>query len=379
MAEHMARLRVLVIGGGFSGLSAAITLARTGAAIDLIERSPEWAADGAGISIGSASLRALAALGVIERFLEEGYGADGTDLRAPDGSPIAHLPTPRLVSPEIPGNGAIMRPALSRILVDAMTDAGARARLGTTAVEAVDDGSGVDVVFSDGSASRYDLVVAADGVYSATRQRLFPDAPAPRFSGQGAWRAVVPRPEEITNTTVWVGIDEAKVGVNPISHDAMYLFVNETKAANDRVPDSELLDRVRALTAPFTDPLLQRARAALDEDSLVLYRPMENLLVPLPWHRGRTVLIGDAVHATTPHLASGAGIGIEDAIVLAEELRAASDVESALTAFQTRRWERCRMVVESSERLGVLEATPGAGREFAELQGACYAALARPI
>ncbi|WP_345066691.1 FAD-dependent oxidoreductase [Leifsonia kafniensis] len=370
--------RALVIGGGFSGLSAAIMLARAGMAVDLIEKSQNWTMDGAGISLGSATLRALSTLGVLDRFLADGYGGDGTDVRAPSGAPITQFPTPRLVAPDIPGNGAIMRPTLGRILAGAMAAAGVKSRLGVTAHNLDDDGEGVNVTFSNGGRDRYDLVVGADGIHSTTRRQLFPDSPVPRFSGQGAWRAVVPRPADVVRTTVWIGAP-AKVGVNPISQHEMYLFVNEAKTFSDRVPDAELLPRLRALIEPFTDPLLKSVRSALGERSLVFYRPMDNLLVPRPWHRGRVVLIGDAVHATTPHLAAGAGIGIEDAIVLAEELATASTLDSGLTAFEDRRWERCRMVVENSARLGELEAAPGTEEAFTQLQAESMRALAQPI
>jgi 2-polyprenyl-6-methoxyphenol hydroxylase-like FAD-dependent oxidoreductase len=91
------------------------------------------------------------------------------------------------------------------------------------------------------------------------------------------------------------------------------------------------------------------------------------------------VLIGDAVHATTPHLASGAGIGIEDAIVLADELADADDLDSALERFQQRRWERCRMVVENSARLGGIEITGGDKEEHARIMRKSFQALAQPI
>ena len=99
------------------------------------------------------------------------------------------------------------------------------------------------------------------------------------------------------------------------------------------------------------------------------------MLLPRPWHVGRIALIGDAVHATTPHLASGAGIGIEDAIVLAEEIDRAVDVEAALVAFEDRRWERCRMVVENSGRLGEIETQHGDKGEHAALMRESFMAL----
>ena len=76
-----------------------------------------------------------------------------------------------------------------------------------------------------------------------------------------------------------------------------------------------------------------------------------------PWHNGRVVLIGDAVHATTPHLGQGAGMAIEDSIVLAEELVRhpdfdAADLNAAFTAYRARRFERCRYIVEHSKAIG---------------------------
>jgi 2-polyprenyl-6-methoxyphenol hydroxylase-like FAD-dependent oxidoreductase len=370
--------RVLIVGAGFSGTSAAIMLRRAGYDVDIVERSPRWTADGAGISVGAASLRALHTIGVLDRFFERGAGVDGTEVRSPDGRRIAEFPTQRLVSDEIPGNGAIMRPALAEILVTAMLEAGVTARLGTTVTSVDEDADRVSVGFSDGTTGEYALVVAADGLYSEFRARLFPSAPQPEFSGQGAWRAIVPRPASMDRTTLWVG-GPAKVGVNPISSDQMYLFVNENRDQDDRVPDAELIPRIRAFLDAIPDPDMVEIRASIGDDSLVLYRPMHNLLLPLPWHRGRVVLIGDAAHATTPHLAAGAGIGLEDAIVLAEELSASSDIETALQRFESRRFERCRMVVESSERLGVLERDPQGAQEFASVQGKAFVLLGEPI
>jgi 2-polyprenyl-6-methoxyphenol hydroxylase-like FAD-dependent oxidoreductase len=91
------------------------------------------------------------------------------------------------------------------------------------------------------------------------------------------------------------------------------------------------------------------------------------------------VLVGDAVHATTPHMAAGAGIGIEDAIVLAEELGRSATVDGALQAFQARRWERCRMVVENSGRLGDIEIVGGDKAEHARIMQETLMRLAQPI
>ncbi len=103
------------------------------------------------------------------------------------------------------------------------------------------------------------------------------------------------------------------------------------------------------------------------------------MLLPPPWSKGHVVLIGDAVHATTPHLGAGACIGIEDAIVLAQELDRQETLPAALKSFGERRWERCRMVVQNSLRLGEIEATNGDRAEHAEIMRKSAMALAEPI
>jgi len=80
----------------------------------------------------------------------------------------------------------------------------------------------------------------------------------------------------------------------------------------------------------------------------VVYKPLEWHFLEGPWHRGRVVLIGDAAHGTTPHLGQGAGMAIEDSLVLAEELKRAESVEDAFSAFMKRRYDRCKYIVDAS-------------------------------
>lgn len=369
---------VLVVGGGFSGMSAAIELRKRGIAVDLVEIDPDWRNYGAGISIGGPTLRAFGTLGVLERFLAEGYACDGLDVFDAAGNLLTQVPTPRIAGDDVPGSGAVMRPVLAKILADATRASGTRVRLGCTVLDLRQDANGVEVDFSDGSQHRYDLVIGADGLYSTTRERIIPEAPKPRYSGQGVWRAVLPRPAHVTHTLLWVG-PNLKVGLNPVSQQEMYLFVNEDRPLNDYVPPERFLSLLRGLLERFEAPEVRHAASQLNEHSLVVFRPLEGLLVPQPWYRGRVVLIGDTVHATTPHLASGACIGIEDAIVLAEELECGTSLEGALAAFQQRRWERCRLVVENSARLGEIEISGGDKQEHARIMHESFHALAQPI
>jgi len=183
--------------------------------------------------------------------------------------------------------------------------------------------------------------------------------------------------EEVDTTMMWLG--PVKLGLNPVSAADMYLFVTERRPKNEHVDPATFAAQLRALLGGFPASLLQRVRASIGPDSQIVFRPLEQLLLPRPWYRGRVVLIGDAVHAATPHLASGACIGIEDALVLSDELSRNEEVPSTLQAFQDRRWERCRMVVENSARLAQIEIEGGSRDEHAQIMRESLMALAQPI
>ena len=299
-------LRVLIVGGGFSGMSAAIQLRKVGADVDLVEIDPGWRSYGAGISLagGGAAMRAIRDVGVLDEFLKRGAASDVVEIFASSGHRIASQQTPRLAGPDVPGQGGIMRPVLAAILAEATRASKTKVRLGATFTQFENAADGVRVNFIDGSEAEYDLVVGADGLSSKTRAAIFPNAPSPKYIGQCVWRAVLPRPADIDRVRMWMS-HNVKVGVNPVSRDEMYIFVTEDRTANDFVDPARFVEILKSLLAPFSDPTVKGIRDSLNESSRIVFRPLEALLLPRPWSKGRVVLIGDAVHATTPHLASG--------------------------------------------------------------------------
>ena len=171
-----------------------------------------------------------------------------------------------------------------------------------------------------------------------------------------------------------------RAGFNAIREDDMYLYcVHET--AEDDVPldRAESHARLMELLEEYGG-LVAEVRDRLTPDRPVHYGALYTTFVEGPWHRGNVVLIGDAAHATPPHLASGAGIAIEDAIVLAQCLRDAGDGPRGVRDFMDRRYERCRMVIENSRTLARWDLDPDAsGGEAAALMTDTWAALAQPI
>jgi 2-polyprenyl-6-methoxyphenol hydroxylase-like FAD-dependent oxidoreductase len=187
----------------------------------------------------------------------------------------------------------------------------------------------------------------------------------------------VSRPDEIDCAHVYVG-GPVKAGITPVSQAEMYLFLLQHVPDNPRMPEERfpglLAEQLRGFGGALGD-----IRDTLGPASRINYRPLERLLLPPPWHRGRAVLIGDAAHATTPHLASGAGLAVEDGLVLADFLSSDLALDDALAQFTARRYDRCRMVVENSVRLGELEMGRAAGEEHAALQTSSMLALNAPI
>ncbi|MEO6151611.1 MAG: FAD-dependent oxidoreductase [Croceibacterium sp.] len=349
--------KALVVGGGVGGMSAALALARSGVEVELADADPQWRSYGAGISVTGLSLRAFDDLGLLGEVREKGFVGAGIRLRNVGGGLIMESPPVAADALPISRSGGIMRPVLHDIMSRRVRASGIAVTLGAEVSRFEQDANGVAVEFPGGRTERYDLLVAADGIFSKIRQQLFPVAPAPQFTGQGCWRIVADRPAGVDRPEMFLG-GPVKLGFNPVSRDKMYAFILEHVPSNPRYSAEEQLGHVADLLAPFGGYVAQ-VREQLGENSMVNYRPLEWVLLPAPWHRGRVVLIGDAVHATTPHMASGAGMAVEDGLVLAEELAANDDLEQALIAFTARRFERARMVVENSVRIGEIEMAGG--------------------
>lgn len=335
---------ILIVGGGIGGLTSAIALGQRGFRVEIIEKDPDWSVYGVGIIQQSNVIRAVSELGIIDDYLEAGFGYDHVEVYRPDGERVAKIPSPRLVE-KYPSQLGIGRPALQKVLVDRAKAEGANVRLGLVVSELNDDGDGVDVSFSDGTSARYDMVIGADGLYSQTRETIFPAVGPPEFCGQAVWRYNFNRPEDVTGLCAYEG--PIGMGLVPLSDELMYIYVTTPEPGNPRYPREGIAKALRDKLAA-APPRVAALAEQITEDDDVVYKPLEWFFLDQDWYQGRVILIGDAAHATTPHLGQGAGMAIEDSLVLAEELSKATSIEQAFAGFQQRRLERCRYIVESS-------------------------------
>lgn len=371
----MDQQNILVIGGGIGGLTSAIALRRSGHKVTVIERDPDWTVYGVGIIQQGNVLRAMKHLGLLGDYLSASVGFDSVAVHAPDGTLVAKVPSPRLVE-DCPANVGIGRPALQKVLADRASKAGAEIRLGLTVDAIEEDAASSHVTFSDGSAAGYDIVIGADGVHSQTRAMLFPDEDGPQFTGQSVWRYNLPRPPELDSLHVYNGPTGA--GLVPISEDLMYIYLTTPEPENPRYPVEGLATVMRSRMGSLA-PDLQKLAKHITDDSGVVYRPLEGFMLSGDWHKGRTVLLGDAVHATTPHLGQGAGMAIEDSIVLAEEIDRADSPQQAFTAYRERRYERCAYIVERSLEICMGQLGKGPPVDNAKATAEMFTVVAQPI
>lgn len=338
--------KVLIVGGGVGGLCAAIALRREGVQVDLVELKAEWTVYGVGIIQQSNVVREMARLGVLNAYLKAGYAFEDVCIYNLQGGQLARIPGQRLAGPDYPANMGVSRLALHQVLSECAIGLGAQVRLGTTVERLEQDTAGVDVELTDGSMCRYDLVIGADGVYSKIREMLFGKKYTPRFTGQSVWRHNFTRHPSIDHLASYQGAD-GNAGLVPLGEHLMYMFSTSHEPDNPWMDPNKLAELMRD-RIKNVGGLVGELRDQIIDNSQVVYKPMEVLFVDEPWFQGRVILIGDAAHATTPHLGQGAGMAIEDAIVLSEELCSSDPIETKLGRFMRRRFERCKYISEQS-------------------------------
>jgi 2-polyprenyl-6-methoxyphenol hydroxylase-like FAD-dependent oxidoreductase len=345
---------VLVVGGGAAGNAATILLRRAGITVDLIEAKEDWnTTAGSGITLQGNALRVLRELGVWEKVEKSGYGFGSVGITAPDGTVLHVAEDLRTGGDDLPATVGMQRPQLQRILIDAVRASGASIGLGVlaTSFEQSADTDGVTVRFTDGSASHYDLVIAADGLGSATRAAIgITDRPEP--TGMAIWRIAAPRPAGVTRTDLAYGGPAYIAGYCPTSEDTVYAYVVEANRDRASIPPESYADEMRSLARHYGG-FWPELTAHITDPAQVNYTWFDRMLVEGSWHRGRVVLAGDAAHCCPPTLAQGAAMSLEDAWVLAQLLTASDTWDDALfQAYYERRIARVRPVVEASVQLG---------------------------
>ena len=374
--------KVLIVGGGIGGQSAAIALKQIGIDVEIVEILPQYDVYGVGIIQQANALRALDALGVADEALKRGCPYAKVKMCTPTGYQFNETGTPPMG--RFPSHNGISRRILHEVLHERCETVGVQFRMGLTVDQITNTENGVDVVFSDGTTGSYDLLIGADGVNSKVRKLIFGDY-FPKYVGLSVWRYAFDRPKDLETGYMYFG-KHSKVGLIPMTKETMYMFVVSAEGAdNPFIPEDEMIPKLKSYLEEYPVPMVHDLIDQITEPKLVNYRPLETLHLPEPWHKGSVLIIGDGAHATIPHLGSGAALAIEDSVVLAEEIAKQDGNEAIFTRFMNRRLERCKMVVEASEKLGEWELLEYEGKPLPEeanagaVMGKTLMALTQPI
>jgi 2-polyprenyl-6-methoxyphenol hydroxylase-like FAD-dependent oxidoreductase len=346
--------KTLIVGGGIAGLSAAVSLSREGVHCDVVELGNSWG--GASIGITGRAADALGELGVYDECFAASTPFPRDTTIASQMDAAGRLVSPGPVRPDWPGSKVgmgVYRSALLGTLAETAKRQGVSIRVGVTAKTIEDKSSGANVHFTDETQGNYDLVIGADGINSSVRTMVFPDAPKPAYSGQFSMRWMV---EGIPiSGEAWYTSPLGRLGFYNLPNEVTYV------AAVFNIPEFRWLEKEEVhslftqLLDSYTAPAIMELRRRLKPNSELIARPFESILVPDQWYRGKTLLIGDAAHATTAHLGMGGGMALEDSVVLGQCIAGAQTLDEALSKFMTRRYHRVQTVVETSLALSQME------------------------
>ncbi|PWU58758.1 FAD-binding monooxygenase [Micromonospora globispora] len=322
-------LRILVVGAGIAGLAVARALRLAGFRPDVTEKLPPTELVDTGLYLPGNAARALRRLDLDGPVRPLGRVIHRQRFLDAAGAPLCEVDLDALWA----GVGecrALSWAELHRVL---LTGAGGAVRHGAE-LSAVELQPGrVSVGFTDGTSGEYDLVVGADGPRSAVRTLAALGGP-PRPAGQVVYRSVVRGGPRIADWTALLGQRSGFLMV-PIGAGRLYCYADEAGT----VPPADPLTRLGELFGDYGGPVPD-VLGTLDQVHVSVTEEIELGR----WFHGRVLLIGDAAHATAPTLSQGAAMALEDAVVLAESLRAAGSVDAALLAYESRRRPRTRWV-----------------------------------
>jgi FAD-dependent urate hydroxylase len=332
-------VRMLIVGAGIAGLAAARALRGWGAAVEITENAAAPMSEGTGIYLPGNAVRALSGLGLGTQVAELAACIERQRFADHRGRLLFDIEMADVWN----GVGhclALHRAELHQVLLAGVRDVPIRWGHSLQAVT-VDD-EGVTVKFSDGVIGRYELVLGADGLHSTVRRLIF-DHPAPRPVGQYARRFVVAWPQAAPTWSVLLGKDTSFLTI-PIGNGRMYCYCDGPLT----FPPPPL----RELLAGYAEPvptLLDALDKASSGDGTGHAGAVEEVVLD-SWSHGAVLLIGDAAHATSPNMAQGAAMALEDAIVLSECLTAADSIPNAFAVYERRRRPRTDWVLRLTHR-----------------------------
>jgi salicylate hydroxylase len=347
-------LRILIVGAGIGGLTAALALLRDGHDVEVYEQASQLAELGAGVQISANGARVLFTLGLEDALRRVWCEPAGKEIRLWTTGETWKLFD--LGAQSVARYGApyfmIHRADLHQVLIDAVRARKPDAiRLNARVTSFEDDGTRVTLQLADGTRVNGDALIGADGVHSRIRQGLFGED-SPQFSGIIAWRGIVPMEKLPAHMARMVGTNWVGPGGHvvhyPLREGRLMNFVGALERSDWQVESWSARGTAAELAADFHGwhddvHAIIRNISVPYKWALMVRPPMES------WTLGRVTLLGDACHSMVPFLAQGAVMAIEDGFVLARAMtEGEGDIPRRLLRYEGARRERTRRAVEGS-------------------------------
>ncbi len=350
----MENLKVIVIGAGMGGMTTAIALKQAGYDVEVFEQVSEMRPVGAAISVWSNGVKCLNRLGLGPQVAALGGIVDRMGYReAKSGEVMTDFSLRSLIERVGQRPYPVARAALQEMLIDEFGRD--KVRFGAKLVHLADDGDRVTAYFEDGREITGDLLVAADGTHSLTREHVLGHKVERRYAGYVNWNGLVPISEDLGPAHSWITHvgDGKRVSMMPIAGGQFYFFFDVplpkgTTCEREKIPD-ELRSHFEGWAAPVQNLIDRIDPLRTNRVEIHDIEPFTTLA------RGRVVLVGDAGHSTTPDLGQGGCQAMEDAIVLADALKAhTSSIEDCLMRYENLRKDRvASLVLKARKRCDV--------------------------
>jgi FAD-dependent urate hydroxylase len=340
-------MRVLIVGAGLGGLALAAYLQRDGHTVTVVDKKKDRKPTGFVIGLWSNGIHTLEPFGVVERIRAVSIPITREFIRDKVGTIMAKIDY-RQLTEKYGTVFQLLHSDLQEILRELTQGVGMRFETTVSALE--EKQQGIVVTLSDGSQEEFDLVVGADGIHSSIRNLLF-GAEGFTHSGLRIWLYVLPsrkvllsEPNDLFGEGRYVGMFPTKDG------ELGVLFLAEVPVEEPDIPEQRIA-RLKELFGDF-EWLVPDTLQSMHNPAEIFCDDIDQVSLDT-WYRGRVVLLGDAAHAVSPTAAMGGAMALEDAHVLAEELRQvdAAHVEQALAGYLARRQPRVSEVRHTSDFL----------------------------
>lgn len=340
--------QAIIIGGGIGGLCTAIALRQIGIDVRVYERTDAFERVGAGLAVWANAIRALRKLGLAEQVIGAGSIIRRAEIRSPSGKIFQTGDFGEFERQFGEPSVGIHRAELHRVLISALPVEALQLGMKCTGVE--QDADKVIIHLANGQTDQADCVIAADGLRSAVRQQLFPEARL-NYAGRTSWRGVVETTDSVALGIIcqtWGRGD--RFGFVSVDRNHVYWFAVTNLPEGKTPPAAERKEFLRRRFQGWHHPIEHLMDVTATET--IVEAPIYDIEPLARWSQGRITLLGDAAHAATPDMGQGACMAIEDAVVLARCLSQEKDLAAALNRYEAQRKPRTTWMMNQSRALG---------------------------